>query len=112
MPLELTKRHLGDEFVVVEARGDADLHSAQTLRLRLIDAVRSTSAPVIVDLSQIEFIDSTGMGALVAARNEAVSRGSALRVACPSERVMRLFRVTGLDDLLGVRSSLAQAMAE
>ncbi|MGX7681372.1 STAS domain-containing protein [Jatrophihabitans sp. DSM 45814] len=106
--LSLSKNTIDDQ-VVIEVRGEVDLHSATHLRDRLISAIDDGSKIVIVDLTNLGFIDSTGLGALVAARNRAEEKGATLRLACAAERLLKLFRITGLHEVFSIYSSVSEA---
>jgi anti-sigma B factor antagonist len=106
--LTFTEAAVGGHAVVA-VRGEIDMHSAGKLSERLISRLGPGPAPLIVDLTEVGFIDSTGLGALVAARNQAQESGSVLRVVCPQERLLKLFRITGLDSVFGVFPTVAEA---
>ncbi|MCW2541612.1 MAG: anti-sigma factor antagonist [Frankiales bacterium] len=99
-----------DDHLVVEVRGEVDVHSAPSLRDRLTDVFTDGHKIVIADLSELGFIDSTGLGALVAARNDGAARDAELLVVCSSERLLKLFRITGLDGVFSIYDSVAQAV--
>jgi anti-sigma B factor antagonist len=86
------------------------MYSAPTLRDRLADLIDSGHHTVIVDLSEVGFLDSTGLGTLVAARTSATESGGALPVVCDQERVLKLFRITGLDSVFDLHASVADAV--
>lgn len=94
---------------VVEVLGEVDVHSAPQLRDRLLAVLADEAPAVIVDLDQVAFIDSTGLGALVAGLNEAKERRVAFLVACSLERILRLFRITGLDEIFALYPSVEAA---
>ncbi|UQX88138.1 STAS domain-containing protein [Jatrophihabitans telluris] len=100
-----------DAHPVVDVRGEVDVHTASHLRDRLTQVIDSTDAPVVVDLSSLGFIDSTGLGALVAARNHSEERGSALLLVCNSDRLLKLFRITGLHEVFSIHDSVPAAIA-
>src|SRR6185437_3289542 len=106
--LSLTERTV-DQHVVVEVHGEADVNTAPELRDRLIGVLDSGHRSVVVDLSWLSFIDSTGLGALVAARNHANAVGASLRLVCKSERLLKVFRITGLHEVFEIHQSVAQA---
>ena len=108
MDLSLTERTV-DQHVVVEVHGEADVHTAPELRDRLISVLDSGHSSVVADLSWLSFIDSTGLGALVAARNHANASGASLRLVCTSERLLKIFRITGLHEVFEIHPTLAQA---
>lgn len=95
---------------IVEVRGDVDVHSAPQLRDRLTDVIDSGSRLVIVDLSNLDFIDSTGLGALVAVRNHGSETESTLRLVCSSERLLKLFRITGLHEVFDIYDTVPKAV--
>jgi anti-sigma B factor antagonist len=100
-----------DSQAVVQVRGEVDVHSAPQLRDRLTGVIDGGNKSVVVDLSRLDFIDSTGLGALVAALNHAKETDASLRVVCPSERLLKLFRITGLDEVFSIYTSVRGAVA-
>jgi anti-sigma B factor antagonist len=100
-------------FRVITLTGDLDIESCTAVRSALIDAIDGIGerGRVIVDLTALDFMDSTGLGLLVSAHRRAAERGGELRFVQPSTSVQRLFHVTGLDDVLAFHPS-AQAAAD
>jgi anti-sigma B factor antagonist len=107
--LNLSERAV-DPHVIVEVRGEVDVHSAPELHDRLIQVLDSGTSSVVVDLSWLSFIDSTGLGALVAARNHANDTGASLRLVCKTERLLKVFRITGLHEVFQIYPTVAQAI--
>ena len=110
MNLSLTASSTGVQ-TVLEVRGEVDVHSAIQLTDRLCQIIGSGQQSVVVDLSWLSFIDSTGLGALVAARNQAQLAGAGLRLVCPAERTLKLFRITGLDAVFDIYPTAPEAIA-
>jgi anti-sigma B factor antagonist len=100
-----------DSQVIVEVRGEVDVHSAPQLRDRLTKVIDGGNKSVVVDLTRLAFIDSTGLGALVAALNHAKGTDAALRVVCSSERLLKLFRITGLHEVFSIFPTVPLAVA-
>lgn len=98
MTLDSTGKHV---YTTVVAPAEVDIASSNTLREDIEEAVRATGW-VIVDLSVVEFIDSTGLSALLAGHQLAEQYGGKLAVVAPNERTSRLFEITQLDQLLEV----------
>jgi len=109
MDLILNERTV-DSHVIVEVRGEVDVHSASQLKDRLIQVIDAGHKSVIVDLSWLQFIDSTGLGALVAAYNHAGAADVSFRLVCKAERLLKVFRITGLHEVLDIRPTVEQAM--
>ena len=83
---------------IVTPRGDLDVFSSGRLRSVVFDPTSCSQAVLVVDLSYVEFIDSTGLGVLVAARRWTRSRSADLVVvARPRSSVERILKITRLD---------------
>lgn len=108
MDLSLTE-HAVENHLVLEVRGEVDVHTASQLRDRLIQVLDAGHSSVVVDLSWLSFIDSTGLGALVAARNHALAATASLRLVCKTERLLKVFRITGLHEVFDIQPTVALA---
>lgn len=95
---------LGDGAVVVQVAGELDLCSSLTFRAHLASAMDSGAAAVVVDFTEISFIDSTGLGALGVQAHRAALHGPVLAVVCPEGRIRKLLTMTGLDRIAPVYS--------
>lgn len=96
--------------VVIRLGGEIDLYNSDEVRAALARAVDGEPSCVVVDFSQVEFVDSTVLGVLVEARSRLGERG--LRIAGPQLETMRALKVSGLDRHLAVYESLEAALAE
>ncbi len=103
----VTRREGG--ATVVGLSGDVDVGGSQQLREVLADAL--AEGPVIVDLSDVRFIDSAGIGLLVTAHRRAVEQGTTFFVAAPSEGAQRVLSLTRTDRLLVVHPTVDAAVA-
>jgi anti-sigma B factor antagonist len=95
---------------VLAVGGGVDTYTAPTLRDRLTDLLESGIDTVIVDLSGVDFLDSIGLGALVACREQAEQLGGSLPLVCAQERILRLFRITGLDAVFTICQTVDAAV--
>ncbi|GAA2837034.1 hypothetical protein GCM10010441_71790 [Kitasatospora paracochleata] len=91
----------GNEPIVVRANGEIDLDTATSLRRALAAALES-HREVVLDLSEVTFMDCAGLGALVRARNQADRCGARLVLRGAGHRVVRLLKLTGLHRRLAV----------
>jgi anti-anti-sigma factor len=96
---------------VIRLGGELALYNAARLKEALVDAARSAPRRLVLDLSEVEFIDSTALGALIEARAALDSRG-ALLLAAPARETRRALEVSGLDRHLPVHDSVDAALAE
>lgn len=101
-----------DKTAVVAVSGELDLASGPALERELSRALASPAAALIIDLRELEFIDSTGLGILIKAHQRAQAEGRRLAVVKGPSQVQRLLGLTGLearltlvdspDEMLGV----------
>jgi anti-sigma B factor antagonist len=96
---------------VLAVSGEVDVYTAPALRDRIADLLDSGQHQLVIDLGGVEFLDSTGLGVLVAGLNRAREVGGSLALVCPQERVLKLFRITGLDEVFTVYSTVDEALA-
>jgi anti-sigma B factor antagonist len=108
--LTLNTRTQG-EHTVLEVAGEVDVYTAPGLRDRISDLLDGGQHRLVVDLGGVEFLDSTGLGVLVAGLNRAREVGGSLSLVCPQERVLKLFRITGLDEVFTVHGTVDEALA-
>ena len=108
--------------ITVEARDGAmaivrpdvrlDLLSAPALRQRLADEVQAGRRRLVVDLSGVPFIDSSGLGAIVAGLRAARLAGGDLRIARPTAQARTILELTTLDRVLRAYASVEEASAD
>jgi anti-sigma B factor antagonist len=84
------------DSVVVAVSGELDVASAPALRQELYRVIDQHANKVVVDLAEMEFIDSTGLGVLVGALKRVKEQGGALELRALSPSARRVFDITGL----------------
>jgi len=103
-------RHV-DATAVVSLRGEVDLEHSPAAREVLLSCVRSGRS-LIVDLSGVEYIDSSGIASLVEAFQESRKRGSRFSLAAVSPSALRVFELARLDRVFTLHPSLEEALAD
>jgi anti-sigma B factor antagonist len=106
--LSLTTRTIG-ERTVLDVVGEVDVYSAPALRDRIAELLESSQPSLVVNLCDVSFLDSTGIGTLVAGLNRAVQLGGTLSLVCDHDRILKLFRITGLDAVFTIHPTLEDA---
>jgi anti-sigma B factor antagonist len=105
MELSFTTRPLGDS-TVLEVAGEIDITSAPRFRARLIGLIDSDCRSIVIDLSPVEFIDSTGLGVLIGARRRLGEVDGDLTLVIPDGPVRDLFVATDLADIFTICDSI------
>ncbi|HEU5479784.1 MAG TPA: STAS domain-containing protein [Candidatus Tumulicola sp.] len=98
------------ETLVFRLRGSLDLATSPTLRAALGEAAEKGTKSIVVDLTQLEFLDSTGLGALIGAHRRAAERGGSVRLIVNDGPIARLLNITGLIRVLAVYHTLDGAL--
>jgi anti-sigma B factor antagonist len=110
MELEISDTD-ADGWTVLAASGEIDVAVAPSLRERLGELVDQGVHQIVVDLEGVDFIDSTGLGVLVGAVRRARGVGGDVRVVCTNSRLLKVFGVTGLDEVFVIAESVPDAVA-
>ena len=97
---------------VVVVRGEVDLATVSPLRDAIAEHLASGCTHLLLDLTGVTFIDSTGLGVLVGTSKKARGLGGSLRVVCQNPRILRLLAITGLTKTLAVHEDQDTARAD
>ena len=109
MDLSLDDRTEGDA-TVLSVGGEIDVYTAPKLRERLIDLVSAGNYQLVVDMEKVEFLDSTGLGVLVGGLKRVRAHDGSLRLVCTQERILKIFRITGLTKVFPIYESVSEAL--
>ena len=109
MTMDIDVRDVGAVTIVVP-HGDVDMAVADEVRLRLTRLVDRGRARLVLDLGGVMYIDSSGLGALVAATKHARAAGGDIRLCALESDVRALFEMTRLDRVLAIHSTRQEAV--
>jgi anti-sigma B factor antagonist len=91
--------------------GSLDVATSPAARAALLDAAERGQHEIVVDLTRVEFLDSTGLGALIGAQRRAKEHGGQVRLVVADGQILRLLRITGLLSVLPVYQTVEDALA-
>lgn len=89
--------------------GEIDLHSAPQVRNNINTRLGEGQTQIAMDLAGVEFIDSSGLAALISGQKKAAEASGSLVLISPTEPVQRALSVTGLDKIFKIYGSLDEA---
>jgi anti-sigma B factor antagonist len=109
LDIDVTER---DGYTVLSPQGEIDFATGPALKEAITDALVAGKTNLVVDLLGVEFIESTGLGALIGGRRRARALDGALSLVCSENPVLKVFQVTGLDKVFEIYHSVDEATAK
>ena len=103
--------HEADGTTVVAVGGEIDVYTAPRLRDKFTELVAAGSYDIIVDMQNVEFLDSTGLGVLVGGLKKVRAHEGSLVLVCNQDRLLKIFRITGLAKVFVIHESAEAALA-
>jgi anti-sigma B factor antagonist len=110
LDLEITTS-LVDGRTVVRVAGEIDVYTAPQLRERLDQEIEGGVHDLVVDLSGVTFMDSTGLGVLVGRLKQIRLNDGSMRLVCAHDRVLKVFVITGLDKVFALYPTVDEALS-
>lgn len=110
MELQLNTHHEGD-VAIVRAQGEIDVFTAPGLDAELDGLIADGNTHLVIDLSQVAFLDSTGLGVVVKILKHTREAGGWLRLVVTSGRIRKIFEITGLDVVIPIFDTTPEAVA-
>jgi len=103
--------HNKDGIEIVDVEGEIDVYTAPRLRELLIDLVNNGHYQLGVNREKVEVLDATGLGVLVGGLKRVRAHDGSLDLVCTQERILKIFRITGLTKVFGIHDTVDEAIA-
>jgi anti-sigma B factor antagonist len=107
--LSLESREVADRTVVTVG-GEIDVYTAPKLRDKITELVNSGHHALVIDMEKVEFLDSTGLGVLVGGLKKVRAQEGSMELICSQDRLLKIFRITGLSKVFTIHESEAAAL--
>ncbi len=111
MDLSLETRHEGGS-TFIEVGGEIDVYTAPKLRDKITELVGNGNYHLVIDMERVDFLDSTGLGVLVGGLKKVRAHDGSMQLICNQERLLKIFRITGLAKVFTIHASQADALSE
>ncbi|MBL1093581.1 STAS domain-containing protein [Streptomyces sp. 9-7] len=95
-------------MTVVTIVGEIDVYTAPLLREALVELINHRHFQLLLDMSEVDFLDSTGTGVLVGALKRTRAHGGLIGVVNPPPRILKALRISGLTKVIPLFSSVAK----
>ncbi|MEU3161746.1 STAS domain-containing protein [Streptomyces griseoincarnatus] len=109
--LDTTVRYTDKHTAVIVVTGDVDLHTAPVLRAEALTAMTRGARHLVLDMAEVDFVDSTGLTTLIVLLHATEKAGGSVRVARVPECLERMVTMTGIAELLPMHDTVADALA-
>jgi anti-sigma B factor antagonist len=100
-----------DGATIIAVGGEIDVYTAPKLRDKITELVAGGVYDIIVDMEAVEFLDSTGLGVLVGGLKKVRAHDGSLELVCTQDRLLKIFRITGLAKVFVIHDSADGALA-
>ena len=110
MDLTLATRDV-DGKTIVAVGGEIDVYTAPKLRDKITELVAAGVYDIVIDMEEVEFLDSTGLGVLVGGLKKVRAHDGSLQLVCNQDRLLKIFRITGLAKVFVIHESADAALA-
>jgi anti-sigma B factor antagonist len=107
--LSLETREVAGHTVVAVA-GEIDVYTAPRLRDRITELVSDGQYHLVIDMEKVDFLDSTGLGVLVGGLKKVRTHDGSMELICSQDRLLKIFRITGLAKVFTIHDSEATAL--
>ena len=111
MDLSLETRDV-DGRTIVAVGGEIDVYTAPKLRDKITELVATGTYHLVIDMEAVEFLDSTGLGVLVGGLKKVRAHDGSLSLICNQDRLLKIFRITGLAKVFVIHESAEAALAQ
>ncbi|MBN1192613.1 MAG: STAS domain-containing protein [Coriobacteriia bacterium] len=108
MELDISTENAG-AMCTIALSGEVDVYTSPKLKKELADVANAGCLHIVVDLDNLNFIDSSGLGVLVSALRRVKENGGTLRLVCTKEGILKIFRITGLDKVFPLFETAEEA---
>ena len=112
MNFTINTRSLASNVPLIELEGEVDVYTAPHLKQQMITLLEEGHVEMVVDLTKVEYLDSTALGVLIGGLKRVRERDGNLQLICPSPRIRRVFEITGLDKIFDIYNTEEETVAK
>jgi anti-sigma B factor antagonist len=95
---------------VIALAGEVDVYTSPRVKQEIVNLLNSDTTRMVVDLSAVEYLDSTGLGVLIGGLKRTRERDGDLKLICDNSRILRIFEITGLTKIFDIYRSEPEAL--
>jgi anti-sigma B factor antagonist len=100
-----------DGTTLVSVGGEIDVYTAPKLRDKITELVNSGHHALVIDMEKVDFLDSTGLGVLVGGLKKVRAQDGSMSLICNQDRLLKIFRITGLAKVFTIHPDETAALS-
>ncbi|MGQ4388890.1 anti-sigma factor antagonist [Streptomyces sp. SAS_270] len=108
--LKLSYEHVSEYVTVVTLAGELDVYEAPALRQLLVDLLNHARWFLVLDMSAVDYMDSTGNGVVVGGLKRVRAHDGMMALVVPHERILKIYRITGLSKVFPIFDTVDRAV--
>ncbi len=105
MNFKMETRASDSKLPIIGLEGEVDVYTAPQLKQQMIVLLEQGAKEVVVDLTKVDYLDSTALGVLIGGLKRLREIDGNLMLICPNARIKRVFEITGLDKIFDIHNS-------
>lgn len=108
--LKIETRMVGGK-PVLDLTGEVDSYNSPKLRETMVALIEEGNPHLLINMTGVDYIDSTGLGTLVGGLKRASEKNGTIRIVCPNEQIYKVFNITGLVKVFSIFDNEQAALA-
>ncbi|MDO5297432.1 MAG: STAS domain-containing protein [bacterium] len=109
MNIKTNTKALGQTAKLIEVQGELDVYTSPKLKEAIAEVVDSAKTDLVIDLNNVRYIDSTGLGVLIGTLKKIRENGSQMLLVCNVSQILSVFSITGLSKILTICDTVSAA---
>jgi len=110
MNLKIEMRSIDANTSLINLAGEVDVYTAPQVKQQIISLLDGGVTHILVDLTAVDYLDSTALGVLIGGLKRLRERDGSLDLICPNPRIKRIFEITGLDKIFDIYAGESEAL--
>lgn len=96
---------------IIDLSGEVDAYTSARFREAMVDLINAGAASLIISMMKVEYIDSSGLGALVGGLKRSTENGGRIIIVCNNPQIRKVFEITGLEKVFPIFENEADALS-
>lgn len=109
MDLKISSKQL-NSIPILMLDGEVDVYTAPRVKSSLVELVNEGKYNIIVDLNNVDFMDSSGLGVLVGSLKRVKPHQGTISIVCSKEKILKIFKITGLTKVFPINDTQEEAI--